>query len=328
MRRVTVLLVILCALIVLAAIAPAGEVDSWGLDGVTKIRISGVSGDVVILPAESKQPVLTLRADVEPKKSFEPIVERSGSVIKIKEKWSNSSRSDVTWTLYLPERGEPVTVHISNASGDLTCSGVAVKIDLETASGDIELRDVDLAEGSDFATASGDYSLEGMTIKSDSEFSTASGNFELEGLTIEADCEFSTASGDIIIENCTCEDDVDFSSASGDVEVRNSNLTGQGEFSSASGDVTVQLAALPHNGLSASSASGDVMLDVESYGDDFTLIITKRKNKGKIQCPFEYTDEEEFDRHEHTYVRKIIKRGSGEPLIELSTASGNVVVKK
>lgn len=328
MRRLTVFLLIFCVAIVLAAVAPADVNESWDLDGVTKIRINGVSGDVVIKPASGRSASVELRADVEPRKSFKPVVERSGSTLKIKEKWSNSSRGEVTWTLYLPSHQDPVSVNISTASGDLECADVAVKIDFGTASGDIELSNVELEPGCDFSTASGDYIIAGMTISEDSEFSTASGDLELEDLVIEADCEFSTASGNIIIDRCTCEDDVEFSSASGDVEVKNSSLVGEGEFSSASGDVSVKLDRLPSQGLTASSASGDVMFDVDSYGDDFTLVITKRKNKGKIRCPFDFTEEEEFEKHSHTYVRKVVKRGSGAPVIELSTASGSVVVKR
>lgn len=328
MKRVTVFLFIVCVGIVLAAAAPAGDADSWDLDGITAIRIDGVSGDVVILPAKGNRAGVELRSNVEPEAGFKPVVKRTGDVLKIKEKWSNNTSGEVTWTLYLPERGTPVDVTISTASGDLQCSDVSVEIDFETASGDIELSNVELASGCEFSTASGDYTLTGMTISEDSEFSTASGDLDLTDVVIEAGCEFSTASGDIVIDRCTCEDDVEFSSASGDVKIGHSKLAGEGEFSSASGDVLVTLDKLPSRGLSASSASGDVMLDVASYGDDFTLIITKRKNKGKISCPFDYAKEEEFEKNDQTYVRKVVKSGSGNPVIELSTASGSVVVKK
>lgn len=328
MRCVSVLLIVFLMAVVLAAVAPADKSASWDLDGVTAIRIDGVSGDVVILPAKGNRAGVELRSNVDPEAGFSPVVKRTGDVLKIKEKWSNNTSGEVTWTVYLPERGTPVDVTISTASGDLHCSDVALEIDFKTASGDVELSHVELAPGCEFSTASGDYVLAGMTVSEDSDFSTASGNLELEEVVIEAGCEFSTASGDIVIDRCTCKDDAEFSSASGDVEIKNSKLAGEGDFSSASGDVIVTLDALPSRGLNASSASGDVMLDIESYGDDFTLIITKRKNKGHIRCPFDYAEEEEFEKNHHTYVRKVVKSGSGRPVIELSTASGSVVVKK
>lgn len=328
MKRVSVFILVACMAIALAAVAPAGESDSWDLDGVSGIRIDGVSGDVVIKPADGAGARVEIYSDIHPEANFKPVVKRSGDVLRIKEKWSHNTSGELVWTIYLPRRGTPLDVRISTASGDLSCSGVALKVDFETASGDIELSEVELGAGCDFSTASGDYSISGMTISEDSEFSTASGDFDLEDLVVEADCEFSTASGDIDIKRCSFGDGVEFSSASGDVSLHNSTLTGEGELSTASGDVHVSLDKMPPHGLSASSASGDVTFAVDSYGDDFTLIITKRKDKGHIRCPFDYAKEEEFNRNHHTYVRKVVKRGSGKPVVELSTASGSVVVKQ
>jgi len=70
-----------------------------------------------------------------------------------------------------------------------------------------------------------------------------------------------------------------------------------------------------------------VTLGVKDFGDDFTLILIKRKDKGRISCPFDFTEEDEFWDH-HEYERKVVKRGSGGPTIELRTASGKVTVKE
>jgi DUF4097 and DUF4098 domain-containing protein YvlB len=220
-----------------------------------------------------------------------------------------------------------LSVRISTASGALKCEDVAVKIDFKTASGDIDLSRVELMEGSNFNTASGEYTIKDMTIPEDVDFSTASGDMELVDLKIGDDCGFGTASGDIHVKRCTCADDVDFSSASGDVVVESTELKGGGEFSSASGDVAVYLDELPENDIYASSASGNVTLDVKRYGDDFTLVLIKRRDKGRISCPFDYTEEDEFKDHQW-YERKIVKKGKGGPTIKLRTASGKVVVKK
>jgi DUF4097 and DUF4098 domain-containing protein YvlB len=326
MRKFIMAAAVIC-LLAGAVIAATGAMDEeWDLSGVTKIKLSGVSGDVIILPAEGRTGRLELRSNVRPDDSFTPKVKKSGKTLSIKEKFHGSSNGGVEWTIYLPKRGEKMRVAVNTASGDLECSDVAVDISFETASGDIELTGVELEEGSRFNTASGDFNLEDMTITEGCRFSTASGDFELEDLVIEENCSFSTASGDVKCSNCKCGDDVNFSSASGDVIVRDVELEGMSEFSSASGDVSMHFAALPEDDLSASSASGDVYLSVDDFGDDFTLILIKRKDKGRISCPFDYTSEETFENH-HTYEKKIVKRGSGRPEIELRTASGKVVVK-
>jgi DUF4097 and DUF4098 domain-containing protein YvlB len=128
------------------------------------------------------------------------------------------------------------------------------------------------------------------------------------------------------IKNCSAGDDVEFSSASGDVTVKEIELKGESSFSSASGDVSVSFAKLPGHDLVASSASGDVDLSVGDFGDDFKLVLIKRKDKGRISCPFKYTEEDEFEDH-HVYEVKIVEKGSGKPQIKLRTASGKVTVK-
>ena len=314
-------------LLITFVVTAAGDDNSWDLSGVEEIDIDGVSGNVVIVPADGRTGTIELRSRVRPDDSFEPVVKRRGSELRIDEKWYGSSSGGVRWTIHLPKGEDAPRIRISNASGGLECADVTVGISYKTASGDVELSNVTLEADSKFNTASGDFILRNMTISEDTRFSTASGDVELEDLIIEDDSRFSTASGDIIIANCTSGDDVSFSSASGDVEVRSIDLTGESAFSSASGDVEIRLERLPNTDFTASSASGNVVLKVDDFGDDFTLVMIKREDRGRISCPFDYTDEDEFEEGHHAYVSKIVKRGSGKPVITLRTASGKVVVK-
>jgi DUF4097 and DUF4098 domain-containing protein YvlB len=327
MRNVAVWLLASSLFITVAAMAAAGDEHRWDLSGVKDIDIKGISGHVVIVAADGRAGVIELRSRVRPQDSFGHAVDRRKSGIRIKEKWYGSSRGDVLWTISLPGTGKAPAVRISNASGNLECHDVAVGISYKTASGDVELSNVTLGEDSKFNTASGNYTIRRMTISEDSHFNTASGDYDLEDLIIEEGSEFTTASGDITITDCTSSDDVSFSSASGNVEVRSIELTGESGFSSASGDVEVRFDRLPKKDFTASSASGDVTLEVEDFGHDFTLVMIKRKHKGRISCPFDITDEEEFEKNGQVYVSKIVKRGLGKPVITLETASGRVVVR-
>lgn len=304
----------------------AQEADQeWDFSDVSKIEIDGVSGDVTVRPASGSQGKVQLRSDVTPADAFEARVRQRGSTLRIDEKWHGNSSGPVEWTIYLPTGGEAPRLDVNNASGDLDCEDVSARIEYDTASGDVTLVRVDLARGSDFSTASGDFTLEDMTIRADADFSTASGDVELTSVHMEDGCEFSTASGDIRVSRSTGS--MEFSSASGDVEVRGGRVQGMGRFSSASGDVSVQLEQLPAEGMTASSASGRVTLDVDDYGDDFSLVLIKRQDRGRIRCPFDFTSERTFEEH-HVYEEKTVKRGSGSPEIELRTASGSVTVKK
>ena len=181
-----------------------------------------------------------------------------------------------------------------------------------------------LVEGSSFDTASGDIVLTDVVIGDDVDFDTASGDVELTGVRAGAGFDASTASGDVRIERS--EGVLRGSSASGDVRVIETVLTGPSKFSSASGSVTVQLTALPDYELEASSASGDVRFHVP-FGNDFTLVMIKREDRGRIDSPFELTSEEAFRRNNRPYIRQTVERGSGSPEIRLSTASGSIEVR-
>jgi len=301
------------------------DVDSWEFSDVTRIKLDGVSGDVVIQEARGNTGLVELRHDVSPARSFRPEVEQDGGTLYIDEKWSGgSSHGSVDWTIHVPRGQGDIRISVDTASGDLECRDVTAQIEFETASGDIGLSGVTLQRGSEFSTASGDIQLEDMTVTEGSEFGTASGNVELENLVVEEDCEFGTASGDVSAENC--KGYFELGTASGDVEVRDCELLGDSEFSTASGDVDLYFDFLPTFDVSASSASGDVMLTANDFGDDFTLVMVKREDRGRINCPFKYTDEYTYDDY-HEYEVKVVERGSGEPQIELRTASGKVTVK-
>lgn len=293
---------------------------------VKKIKLEGVSGDLVVLPGEGDQVVVELFSDVKPKRSFRGDVEQDDKTVYLEEHWrGGSSHGEVRWTVYLPKDIKPPKITVSTASGDLSAEGITARFRFTSASGDIELSGVTLVDGSSFSTASGDIVLNEMTVDEGSEFSTASGDVELEGVTIMEDCSFSTASGEVSARHC--RGFFQLSSASGDVEMRDCQPTDKCVLSSASGDVSIYLDKMPQHDLKASSASGRVLLDVEDFGDDFTLVMVKREDRGRISCPFDYTHEDTFEDYDQDYEEKIVERGSGQPEVYLRTASGKVIVK-
>jgi DUF4097 and DUF4098 domain-containing protein YvlB len=307
--------------------AVANENHSWEFTEVGFIELDGISGDVILRPAEGESGIVEMDSNVYPEKNFRAEVEQRGDALYIEEKWKGGSSSgNVAWYIYVPSSTDGLKIHISTTSGNLDGREVSAKIKFDTASGDVSLTRMKLQRGSDFDTASGDYEITDMTVPEGTEFNTASGDLELVNLLIEEDCEFSTASGDIDCKRCQCEQSLKLDTASGDVNMRDCELFGECSLSSASGDVSVYLDKLPQHDLYASTASGNVLLAAQDFGEDFTLVLIKREDKGKISCPFSFTSEETFENH-HTYERKTVERGSGRPEIELRTASGRVTVR-
>jgi hypothetical protein len=66
---------------------------------------------------------------------------------------------------------------------------------------------------------------------------------------------------------------------------------------------------------------------VNNFGSDFTLILIKRQDRGRISCPFDYTSSDTFEEGRHVYEEHIVRQGSGRPEIYLKTASGSITVR-
>lgn len=328
MRKPCSLASALVAALLLAAIcaAPVQAVPAqdWSFDNVGRIDIDGVSGDVIVRAGSGSSVRVVLEDTVSPDDSFQAEVDLSGSTLRVRERWGRGSSSgSVRWMLEVPA-GADLEISVDTASGDLEASGVNARFDFSTASGDVVLSDMTLTSGSRFSTASGDLELTDVTVTDYVDMSTASGNVELTRVNASDRFSASTASGDVIIEGSQGE--LDASTASGNVRVRG-NLTGPSEFSSASGDVDVVHEATVEHDIEASSASGDVTFE-GTFGGNFTLVMTKRVDRGRIDSPFEATSQEEFERNGQTYVRQTVVRGSGDPEIRLDTASGSIRVRQ
>ncbi len=318
------------------ALAGGGEKVLKEFDGVKAVRLNTVSGDCIVETHRSDRVIVDLFYDVDPDGSFKyEINERRGKLV-IKERWRGHSTSgEVIWHLTVPEGAE---IEFSAASGDLSVTGPVGSVEGNTASGDIEIEDSDgdieisTASGDvtiinangekDISTASGDIHIEDSG--DEIELSTASGDIEAENL--EGEIELSTASGDIEVSNS--KGIFDISCASGEIEAEDIIIEGASEFSAASGEVTVVLAETCEFDLSLSAASGDVTLDYGGNKVKGYFELEARKRRGSIDCPFDFDDEEEFERDGRTFVRKSFSQKGDTPEIFLSTWSGKVVLKK
>lgn len=327
MRRLTGSIFVALMLVVTAFTTNGLAQQDWNFSGVNKIKFEGVSGNITLTQGRDATGRVEVDADVYPRRSFRAEVEQDGNILYIEERWKgNNSSGSVDWTIELPLTDKPIKIQMSTASGNIMCRDeLNAQVRFSTASGDIGLTAVSLQEGSTFNTASGDIELADMEISAGTEFNTASGDVLLENLTIGEDCAFSTASGNVIAENCRGE--FELSTASGDVRVRDCDLSGWCAFSSASGDVTVSLDKLPDRGLKASTASGRVTLDCRDFGENFSLVMVKRENRGRIICPFDFTSEDYYEEWDNLWEEKTVTRGSGKPEILLSSATGSITVK-
>lgn len=338
MKRAVTLIIPVIVLLFVCGYTNAGEGKEVQkrFDGIESVELNTVSGDCIIKTHGSDEIIVDLFYDVEPKGAFDYKIREAGDALIIKERWNGgSSRGDVAWTLTVPSGTE---IEFSTASGDLSASGLTKGLEAGTASGDIEIRDMDgeieisTASGEvviinahgeiEISTASGEISIKKSG--GEIELSTASG--EIEADDIEDEIDMSTASGEIEISNSSGV--FSLSCASGDIVAENIKIEGLSTFSTASGEVEVILAETSEYDLELSTASGDVLLDYNGNPVKGYFEFTARKRRGRIKCPFDFDEEEEFERNDHVYVRKSFSKGGDTPEIYMRTASGTVVLKK
>lgn len=309
---------------VILLVACGYPLAAWGreihkeFDGVKSVKLSTVSGDCIIKSHRSDKVIVDLVYEVDPEDAIDfKFDERRGKLV-IKERWhGSSSSSHVIWTLTVPEEAE---IDFSTASGDIEVTGPIGEIEASTASGDIELDNV--SGEVDVSTASGDVTI----IKGDGEMNISTASGDVEGAEIKGEMEISTASGEIEIADSRGL--FELSCASGEITADNIAVEGASSFSTASGSVKVVLAETSEHDLSLSAASGDVTLDYNGNPVVGYFEFEARKRRASIKCPFDFDDEEEFEKWDQMYVRKSFTRKGDNPAIYLSTASGKIVLKK
>lgn len=323
------------------------RVETFFFEGIHSIDIETVSGNITITPGKTDKLTVELINDLDDPEQLDPELDADDGELSIEENFTGRHvRGETHWTIYLPKSAKLRLIECSTASGDMFFEGFDVDyVETESASGEVSIDSVDAKEFElstasgaivlddckvDFVkagSASGKISVNSVRAK-EIDLSTASGKILLEDCEAKT-IETSSASGKISVGSVTAEE-FELSTASGRIVVEDCDVEELAEVSCASGDVEIHLSQLPSRRLEASSASGDVDLEVPQFGDNFTMTLTKRADRGKIKCPFEYTEKETIRLHRHDrYLtdRYLVQRGEGGPDIKLSTASGTIRVK-
>ncbi|RJR27214.1 MAG: hypothetical protein C4574_06485 [Candidatus Latescibacterota bacterium] len=328
-------LVLVCG----AAFAAGAEEVHKKFEGVKSVSLATVSGDCVVKIHTSGEVLVDLEYDVEPEGSLKYRMDVRGGKLVLEEDWESkrgsSMHGEVLWTITLPEG---MDLKFSTASGDLSVTGPVGRVKASTASGDIEIVDVkgdiDVSTASgdvllrnaagekDVSTASGDIRIENSY--DDIHASTASGRIEAVGS--EGDVNLSTASGEIDIADS--KGAFNLSCASGEITAKGITIGGESNFSTASGSVEIVLAATSEYDIAMSTASGDITLNYNGKPVKGYFEFEARKRRGRISSPYDFENEEEYERQGDTYVRKSFSVGGKSPSIYFSTASGSIVLKK
>lgn len=155
------------------------------------------------------------------------IVEQRGNLVFVSSDRNTGwlSRGSAFVTITMPADGE---ARISTASARFDCEPHMSRVDVKTASGDVEVESAEIAT---VKTASGDVGL-GAVSKA-LRVATASGDIFVRG-ECEGSVGINTASGDVHIERCDAA--IDVNTVSGNTYIRRFTGT-QGNFKSMSGSI-------------------------------------------------------------------------------------------
>lgn len=289
--------------IILVAVGIAGSVSSLNVLGggisfntvnvhqkevikgnsIKKLIIKTDSTDVLLVPADKDDITAEFKGKVSKniKDTFHLSAKKSGSKaeitmeredkVKLSQRVMNISKSRLT--IEVPEK-------------------MYDKIAIESASGDIELKELKAKEAS-VEASSGDVSADAIMAESQFSIKVASGDISAKDLSAEL---------------------LEFSSASGDMELF--NLSGEIKADSASGDVTVDQEEI-NSDITVDSASGDVQLETGKKPE--SLAVDFKANSGDVSIKLTGLLFEEKSENE-----MVGKLGEGKYKVKVRTSSGDI----
>ncbi|MFC1484150.1 DUF4097 domain-containing protein [Candidatus Neomarinimicrobiota bacterium] len=290
--------------------------------GIKELEIETVSGDCIIEGSSGNKVVVDLNYSYRDN-CFEPLVDKSGGRLRIRERFHGSWCSGHSeWTISVPRE---MDIDFSSASGELTLSNCEGRFTMESASGGIEV-----------SNCAGDFEIDNASGRiriSDSE-----GEFEVDNASgriilaeISGRIELDNASGNVDMKRVKGRFSVD--NASGDIEANGIEIEDRSEFDTASGDIEITLAATPKHDMELETASGDVVLNYGGNPMVGQFEFTARRGRGRIDAPYKFEVEEEFVRghsrwdDDVVYERKSFTREQETPMIIMGTASGRVELR-
>ncbi len=280
---------------------------------IEKLTASTASADIVVFPSSSSKIVVEVDTDEE---DYEPLVEEGTRSVSFKfQKGPKGTVIDVPFLNELFRRGPRV---------DSVKIGVPQKIlqiSLATASGEIDVRDLDL-DSLKITQVSGDTNISSV-LSSDISINSVSGDCDIRDSNYR-DGAFKTVSGDMIVRKLTpMERKTKLSSVSGDV-----TLVYAGKpkldisISAVSGEVVSDLPLIkkekrhyvtseeaPEEFLTMSTVSGDVSIKVQSGAEPKGAAIPRQRRQQEEDVKEKLgLDEEIFD-EETQKVLKMLKEG-------------------
>jgi lia operon protein LiaG len=218
------LLVIACLTLSLAASAQDFHKSySISMDG--KVRISSVSGDIIIKSYNGDSVQVTAIKTGRDRDMVEVEDLSSGNTVELKARYPEHCNCDasIRFEVMVPSEAKYDFERLSTASGDIEVTGARGTLTAKSASGDVNV--TGFSGEVQVATASGDINISDVSGSVNARAASGDLNIQLARLEGSGPMEFSTASGDVIVSLPSDLDaEVSMSTVSGTLETDFPNI--------------------------------------------------------------------------------------------------------
>jgi hypothetical protein len=264
-----------------------------------ELKLKFALGDCRIEKSSDGQIHVHLVYSYEDSEAFEPRLEERARAIYLEEKFHrNNPQGYSKWTVAVPDNTE---INFNSGTGDLTISGSTAKIDGNTGTGDIQ---ADNTKG---------------------KFKLNSGTGDVDVHGSEGEFKLNSGTGRVRIENSN--GNFNANSGTGDVKAHGLTIEYEGNFNSGTGDVEVSFPKGEDFDLTASSGTGDAVVNMQGQPIQGYFEFTAQARRGRIVSPVKFDKEEEYMERDNKYLLKSFTKGKKSPRVYIKTGTGTAKLK-
>jgi len=292
-KQIITIILLLNWIIVLPLLAGDTKEIEKSFSKKDKVRIKLILGDCYLKNSKDGKIHINLVHSYH-EDNFEARFREKGKSLIIEEKLTaRNPNGNSTWTIAIPKE---IEIDFETATGDLILDNVTLEIEGNTGTGNIEIENV---KGRiDLSTGTGDIEV----INSEGEFELNSGTGKVRIEESKGNFDATSGTGNVEVKNITIEDEAELNSGTGDVEVINPQGT---DFD-----------------LSINSGTDEAVLNMNGSPIQGYFEFTAHSRKGRIVCPIEFDEEEEYHNGDGNYVRRSFTKGKNTPRYFINTGTG------
>lgn len=302
MIKIRMIVLILFATLFSASLLFAGDHEvNKSFTFKKKVRVKLVLSDCEFVASADKNINVSVKFNYDPDE-YEVSFKEKSSSITMKEEFRNSSGNhsgDSNWKIAVPK---DVKIDFNSATGDIEIHKVEIRIDANTGTGEISIRD------------------------SKGEFDINTGTGDIEVSNSEGEFDLNTGTGSVDIK----ESSGSFSanSGTGNVKARMITIVDDADFNSGTGDVKIIHPLGSNYDLSLNSGTDDAILDLDGVPVDGYFELSANARRGDIDCPVKFDKEEEIDHGNNKSLRKSFTRGKSKNRFFIGTGNGTAKLIK